>query len=65
MISSAARPSRRGPKPAGPSRNGERPNSPPQKPGVTYGASDELGFDAAENKVHVRDLQATIKPILA
>jgi hypothetical protein len=34
------------------------------KPGVTYGASDELGFDVAENKVHVHDLQATILHLL-
>ncbi len=30
------------------------------KPGLAYGASDELGFRVAENKVHVHDLQATI-----
>ncbi|WDI44244.1 DUF1501 domain-containing protein [Bremerella sp. P1] len=30
------------------------------KPGLSYGASDELGFKVAENKVHVHDLQATI-----
>ena len=30
------------------------------KPGLTYGASDELGFKPAENKVHIHDLQATI-----
>ncbi|MCI0640510.1 MAG: DUF1501 domain-containing protein [Gemmataceae bacterium] len=29
------------------------------KPGVTYGASDELGFDVGQNPVHVHDLQAT------
>ncbi len=34
------------------------------KPGVTYGASDELGFDVAEDKVHVHDLQATILHLL-
>jgi uncharacterized protein (DUF1501 family) len=28
--------------------------------GVTYGATDELGFHAVENPVHVRDLHATI-----
>lgn len=28
--------------------------------GVTFGATDELGFHPAENPVHVRDLQATI-----
>ncbi len=30
------------------------------KGGTTYGASDELGFHVAENKVHIHDLQATI-----
>jgi uncharacterized protein (DUF1501 family) len=30
------------------------------KPGVNYGATDELGFHVAENPVHVHDLQATI-----
>ena len=30
------------------------------KPGISYGASDELGFNVAENKVHIHDLQATI-----
>ncbi len=30
------------------------------KPGMTYGASDELGIHAVENRVHVHDLQATI-----
>ena len=30
------------------------------KPGLTYGATDELGFRVAENEVHVHDLQATI-----
>ena len=30
------------------------------KPGYSYGASDELGFKVAENKVHIHDLQATI-----
>ena len=34
------------------------------KPGITYGASDELGFKVAENKVHVHDLQATIMHLL-
>lgn len=29
------------------------------KGGLSYGASDELGFRVAENKVHVHDLQAT------
>ncbi len=30
------------------------------KPGFEYGLSDELGFNVAENPVHVHDLQATI-----
>jgi len=30
------------------------------KPGITHGASDDLGFNAVEDKVHVHDLQATI-----
>ena len=34
------------------------------KPGVTYGASDELGFDVAQDRVHVHDLQATILHLL-
>jgi hypothetical protein len=34
------------------------------KPGVTYGATDDLGFHVAENPVHVHDLQATILHLL-
>ena len=30
------------------------------KPGISYGATDELGYFIAEDPVHVRDLQATI-----
>jgi hypothetical protein len=30
------------------------------KPGLVYGATDELGFNVTENPVHVRDLHATI-----
>jgi hypothetical protein len=30
------------------------------KPGLTYGATDDLGFHVAENPVHIHDLQATI-----
>jgi Protein of unknown function (DUF1501) len=30
------------------------------KPGLSYGATDDLGFHTAENPVHVHDLQATI-----
>ena len=34
------------------------------KPGMTYGATDDLGFHVAENPVHVHDLQATILHLL-
>jgi uncharacterized protein (DUF1501 family) len=34
------------------------------KPGTTVGASDELGFQAVEEKVHVHDLHATILHLL-
>jgi hypothetical protein len=34
------------------------------KPGVTYGQTDELGFNVVENPVHVHDLQATILHLL-
>ncbi|MCL4217639.1 MAG: DUF1501 domain-containing protein, partial [Candidatus Hydrogenedentes bacterium] len=30
------------------------------KPGVTWGETDELGFNVARDKVHVRDLHATV-----
>lgn len=30
------------------------------KPGISYGATDEFGIHAVENRVHVHDLQATI-----
>jgi Protein of unknown function (DUF1501) len=30
------------------------------RPGLVYGATDELGFHVADNAVHVHDLQATI-----
>jgi hypothetical protein len=33
-------------------------------PGLVYGATDELGFNAVENPVHVHDLQATILHML-
>jgi hypothetical protein len=32
--------------------------------GINYGATDDLGFTVAENKVHVHDLQATIMHLL-
>jgi hypothetical protein len=34
------------------------------KPGLTYGATDELGFHVVENPVHVHDVQATILHLL-
>ena len=34
------------------------------KPGFTYGATDPLGYNIAENPVEVRDLQATIVRLL-
>jgi hypothetical protein len=34
------------------------------KPGTNYGATDDLGFNVAENKVHVHDIQATILHLL-
>jgi len=34
------------------------------KPGLTYGTTDELGFNPVENPVHVHDLQATILYLL-
>jgi hypothetical protein len=30
------------------------------KPGISFGATDELGFHVVENPVHIHDLQATI-----
>jgi hypothetical protein len=30
------------------------------KPGMTYGATDDFGYNVTENGVHVHDLQATI-----
>ena len=34
------------------------------KRGLTFGMTDELGFNAVENPVHVHDMQATILPCL-
>jgi Protein of unknown function (DUF1501) len=34
------------------------------KDGQAYGATDELGFKAVENPVHVHDLHATILRLL-
>jgi hypothetical protein len=34
------------------------------KPGITYGESDDFGFNATRNRVHVHDLHATILHLL-
>jgi uncharacterized protein (DUF1501 family) len=34
------------------------------KPGMTYGETDDLGFNSIANPVHVRDLHATILHLL-
>ena len=34
------------------------------KPGLTLGASDDLGFNATDDKVHVHDLHATMLHLL-
>ena len=34
------------------------------KPGLSYGATDELGFNVVEQPVHIHDLQATILHLL-
>lgn len=34
------------------------------KPGIRYGATDDFGYNVAENPVHVHDLQATILHLL-
>ncbi|MDP7010231.1 MAG: DUF1501 domain-containing protein [Verrucomicrobiota bacterium] len=34
------------------------------KPGITYGASDALGVNVAENSMHVHDFQATLMHLL-
>ncbi len=34
------------------------------KPGLSYGTTDDLGFDVAENPVHVHDLNATLLHLL-
>ena len=34
------------------------------KPGMTYGASDDLGVNAVEDRVHVHDFQATLLHLL-
>ena len=34
------------------------------KPGISYGATDELGYHAEQNPVHVRDLHATMLHLL-
>ena len=34
------------------------------KPGITYGETDEFGYNITENPVHVHDLHATILHLL-
>jgi hypothetical protein len=34
------------------------------KGGLTYGATDDFGYHAVENRVHVRDLHATMLHLL-
>ena len=34
------------------------------RPGISYGASDDLGINAVENPVHVHDFQATLLHLL-
>src|SRR5688572_31175127 len=34
------------------------------KPGMTLGATDELGYFVTEDKIHIHDLQATILHLL-
>ena len=34
------------------------------KPGLIYGATDEYGYYAVENRVHVHDLHATLLHLL-
>jgi hypothetical protein len=34
------------------------------KPGFTYGATDEFGYNIAENGVHIHDFQATLMHLL-
>jgi hypothetical protein len=34
------------------------------KPGITFGKTDEFGYNVAENPVHVHDLQATVLHLL-
>ena len=34
------------------------------KPGITHGATDDLGFNAVQNAVHVHDLNATVLQLL-
>ena len=34
------------------------------KPGITYGATDDIGYKAVENPVHIHDWHATILHLL-
>jgi hypothetical protein len=34
------------------------------KPGFAYGATDEIGYHAAENRMHIHDFHATVLALL-
>ena len=34
------------------------------KPGVTYGSTDEFGYNVVENSVHIHDFDATIMHLM-
>jgi hypothetical protein len=34
------------------------------KPGMSYGVTDDYGYNIAENRVHIHDLQATLLHLL-
>ena len=34
------------------------------KPGISFGATDDYGYNVAENPVHVHDVQATLLHLL-
>ncbi len=35
-----------------------------QRGGTSYGATDEFGFEAVENKVHLHDIHATLLALM-
>ena len=42
----------------------QRSKHPKQKKGITYGRTDEFGYNIVEKPVHVHDLHATILHLL-